>query len=225
MTEFVEEVRRYCRNPRCRSKLPAPASNPREAFCTRGCHGAFYRHRCLICEARIERKTERRRICDKAACHNALRARSGLGRYHIPSRPENLTKTSIKPGLKTRHEIDRARTDLDWAIAVNRKPISWIAPPVVEPSHGRWRIVDGPPLSASQFHWASVGAAEGAAAAERINEAHWKAARAGGRVYRKPDRRTVKRAPVTSTTPPANRPGPAIPDDLSILPFLVRGGR
>jgi hypothetical protein len=45
MTEFIEELRHYCRNPRCRSKLPNPIANPREAFCARGCHGSFYRKR------------------------------------------------------------------------------------------------------------------------------------------------------------------------------------
>jgi hypothetical protein len=201
-------------------KLPAPVSNEREAFCTRGCYGSFYRHRCLICEERIERKNERRRICDKAACHNALRAGNGLGR-HTPTRASNATKTSIKPGLKTRHEIGRAPSDLDWAVAVNRKPISWIAPPAVEPSHGRWRIIAGPPLTPSQFHCAVVGAAEAVATVERTNEAHRAAVKAGERGYRKPDRRIVKRALVTSTPTPANRPGLAIPDDLSIPPFLV----
>jgi hypothetical protein len=46
----AEEVRHYCRNPRCGSKLPAPVSNSREAFCTRGCYNSFYLSRCLICE-------------------------------------------------------------------------------------------------------------------------------------------------------------------------------
>src|SRR6516225_7835340 len=50
MTEFVAELRHYCRNPRCRSKLPQPVANPREAFCARGCHSSFYLKRCLVCE-------------------------------------------------------------------------------------------------------------------------------------------------------------------------------
>ena len=48
MTEFAVEVRRYCRNSRCRSKLPLPVSNPREGFCARGCFNSFYLHRCLV---------------------------------------------------------------------------------------------------------------------------------------------------------------------------------
>ena len=35
MTDFAQELRHRCRNPRCRSKLPAPVANAREAFCTR----------------------------------------------------------------------------------------------------------------------------------------------------------------------------------------------
>ena len=41
MTEFAAETRYYCRNPKCRSKLPKPVSNEGEAFCARGCHTAF----------------------------------------------------------------------------------------------------------------------------------------------------------------------------------------
>jgi hypothetical protein len=44
------EPRHYCRNLKCRSKLPAPIENVRKAFCCRGCHSAFYRTRCLVCE-------------------------------------------------------------------------------------------------------------------------------------------------------------------------------
>ena len=65
MTEFAAETRHYCRNPKCRSKLPKPASNEREAFCARGCHTAFYRKRCLVCEGPIERSRDDQKICGK----------------------------------------------------------------------------------------------------------------------------------------------------------------
>ena len=55
MTEFAIEVRHYCRNPKCRSKLKSAVSNPREAFCARGCYTSFYRKRCLVCEEAMER--------------------------------------------------------------------------------------------------------------------------------------------------------------------------
>jgi hypothetical protein len=52
MVEFSETaLRKMCRNPKCRSKLPAPVSNEREAFCCRSCYQSFYLHRCRVCEA------------------------------------------------------------------------------------------------------------------------------------------------------------------------------
>ena len=82
MTEFTETAMRHmCRYPKCRSKLPAPVSNHREAFCARGCHTSFYRKRCLVCEQQMERKTEHQLLCGKRACRKALRASSDLGRY------------------------------------------------------------------------------------------------------------------------------------------------
>jgi hypothetical protein len=127
MTEFQQEFRHYCRNPRCRSKLPAPVSNPREAFCARGCHSSFYRKRCLVCEAKMERKTEHQLVCGKRKCRNALQAGQSLGRYHaartVVSTPKNAANTGIKS-------------------------------PVAD---GRgWRIVAGPPLTPSQLHCATV---------------------------------------------------------------------
>jgi hypothetical protein len=50
--------RHRCRNPRCRSKLPAPADNPHRAFCTRGCYESFYRSRCRVCEADLRKRDE-----------------------------------------------------------------------------------------------------------------------------------------------------------------------
>jgi hypothetical protein len=72
MTEFAQTGRHHCRNPRCRMKLPASVYNEREAFCTKGCHSSFYRKRCLVCEAPMERKTERQLICGKRRCRKAL---------------------------------------------------------------------------------------------------------------------------------------------------------
>jgi hypothetical protein len=44
------QLRHFCRNPRCRMKLAAPTENERCAFCTSGCHKAFHRKHCLVCE-------------------------------------------------------------------------------------------------------------------------------------------------------------------------------
>jgi hypothetical protein len=109
MTEFSQEVRHYCRNPRCRSKLPNPVSNPREAFCCRVCHTQFYRTRCLICEGRMERNTERQLICGKRKCRNALQSRSlPLGQYG--SRDViSPSKKPVNKGLKQALKPDRPR--------------------------------------------------------------------------------------------------------------------
>jgi hypothetical protein len=108
MTDFAETAMRHrCRNPRCRSKLPKPVSNCREAFCTRGCHSSFYRNRCLICEGEMKRQNERQLICGKRRCRNALQARQSLGRYAEPSGCVSPVKSSIKSGLKSGVESDR----------------------------------------------------------------------------------------------------------------------
>jgi hypothetical protein len=60
------ELRHFCRH--CRSKLKAPVANHREAFDSKGCHGAFYRHRCLVCERDMPRLRESQRTCYRADC-------------------------------------------------------------------------------------------------------------------------------------------------------------
>jgi hypothetical protein len=61
------ELRHYCRNLRCRSRLPEPVENERRAFCTRGCYESFYRMRCRVCETDLrktgKRGDENRRYC------------------------------------------------------------------------------------------------------------------------------------------------------------------
>jgi hypothetical protein len=123
MTDFVQQFRFYCRNPRCRMRLKAPVQNSREAFCTRGCHGSFYRRRCLICEKPMERRTESQRVCGKRRCRNALQTADYLGRYHASSSPVSAPKT------------------LDF---VNSK----LAPASDRP----WCIVAGPELGPSALH-------------------------------------------------------------------------
>src|SRR5215470_16591948 len=143
-----DEVRHYCRNPRCHSKLPAPASNPREAFCTRGCHNSFYRHRCLICERPIEQpKRGKRLICKKAKCRRALRSNSCHGRYHTSFAAKSISNKADFIGVK--------------------EPLK---------PHRPWRIVAGPELSASAFHCAVVGGEEAVKAVNRTNLSHWRGA-------------------------------------------------
>ena len=121
MTTFTTELRHYCRNPRGRSKLKIPVASDRAAFCARGCHTQFYRSRCLVCEALMERNTERQLICGKRRCRNALQARQNLGRYHGSRSVVSPLENPIKSGLKTRLVDDRG---IEWAIAVNSAGIS-----------------------------------------------------------------------------------------------------
>src|SRR6516164_8812288 len=80
MTEFTQTLRHYCRNPRCRSKLPSPASDPHKAFCTRGCHSSFYLKRCLVCENdKPAGSTARRIVCRRPKCESKYR--QNRGRY------------------------------------------------------------------------------------------------------------------------------------------------
>jgi hypothetical protein len=110
MTEFAEDLRHYCRNPKCRMKLKAPVANVREAFCTRGCFNSFYLHRCLVCEGSLERKNETQKVCKKAKCRRVWQAQSGgFGRYLTsgPSAAGEDLKTPIKSGFKSALGSDR----------------------------------------------------------------------------------------------------------------------
>ena len=133
MTEFQEEeFRHFCRNPKCRSKLKRPVSNKREAFCARGCHTAFYRKRCLVCEGPVERNRDDQKICGKAMCRSAWRARTGFGRYIASSDAKLPSKKPVNKGPK--------------------------GSPKRNPRSLSWLIVAGPPegISANALHCATV---------------------------------------------------------------------
>src|ERR1700722_11832464 len=95
MTEFAETaMRKFCRNPRCGSKLPTPVSNPREAFCARGCHSAYYRRHSLVCDgAIVQPKRGERLICRKPACIKAFRESSDAYRYQGSQTAESISET------------------------------------------------------------------------------------------------------------------------------------
>ena len=108
-----EPARNYCRNPKCRSKLSAPVTNPRDAFCTRGCHGSFYLKRCRVCEEPIEQGGRRPRlICRKSKCRNAWEGDFPGGRYHPTSSRENSSKTTDFIELETGTQTVRRSTSL-----------------------------------------------------------------------------------------------------------------
>jgi hypothetical protein len=128
MVEFNQEVRKMCRNPKCRMKLLTPTSNEREAFCNRGCYQSFYLHRCRVCEGQIEQKRDgRRMLCKKAACRNAFSCNFAGGCYLTPSAPSYPSKTPDFIGPKEALKPDRA-----------------------------WRQIAGPALTASQLHCATI---------------------------------------------------------------------
>jgi hypothetical protein len=143
VTDFKEtEMRKKCRH--CRMRLPAPTSNEREAFCTRGCYNSFYLHRCLVCEKAIERTTANRKICKKSKCRNALQAGEGFGRYHADSgktspaskNPELMQKPLISSGsASASNTVDQANK------VFAERP---------------WRMAAGN-LTANQYHCAVVG--------------------------------------------------------------------
>jgi hypothetical protein len=110
MVDFAETaMRKMCRNPKCRSKLPTPTSNEREAFCCKGCYSSFYLHRCRVCEGPIEQKRDGRRVlCKKAACRNAFSRNFAGGRYLPSSAPSYGSKTPDFTGSKDAPKPDRA---------------------------------------------------------------------------------------------------------------------
>jgi hypothetical protein len=197
MVEFTETMmRKFCRNPKCRMKLPTPTSNERAAFCCRGCHSAYHRRHCLVCDGTIvQPKRGERLICKKAACINAFRDNSATYRYQGSQTAESISET---PDF-----IDSKQA--------------------LKPDRG-WFAVAGPELTPDQFHCAIVGAREAVESVADVNKAHWRSARAGGHGYRVRDPDTPK--PLAENPPENGGRSAVliatITDDLSISDFLLR---
>ena len=112
MTEFTQTLRHYCRNPRCRSKLPLPASDPRKAFCTHGCHSSFYLKRCIVCENdKPAGSTARRKLCRRPKCEGRYRKNSAhysfLGADTTSA--ANVPRSAQSTGIKSADFDDRPR--------------------------------------------------------------------------------------------------------------------
>jgi predicted nucleic acid-binding Zn ribbon protein len=122
----------HCRNPRCRSELPAPAHNLRNAFCCRGCESGFYRTHCRVCERPLprEKTTGRPRELCSDHCRNEFRRHQErfLSRFYsgpntAPKRPKTpsgylVSKTSENPlrsPIKSRTKIS-VLTDRTWRV-------------------------------------------------------------------------------------------------------------
>ena len=165
MTEFTQTLRHYCRNPRCRSKLPSPASDPHKAFCTRGCHSSFYLKRCLVCENdKPAGSTARRKLCRRPKCEGRYRKNSahysflGADTTSAANVPRSAQSTGIKSadfddrpcyivaGPKISAAVYHCATlpvDPDIAARVNRirKEIAWSKPrpPAPKEMQSDWR--------------------------------------------------------------------------------------
>ena len=102
MTDFAETRRQRCRE--CQIKLPSPTSNAHHAFCCKGCHAAFYRQRCAVCET----ERVRRRLCHRLKCRSAYRANRpkfgfpGLGSGSVKERARNADGMGIKSASDAR---------------------------------------------------------------------------------------------------------------------------
>lgn len=157
MTEFKLETRKRCRNPKCRSKLPEPVSNDREAFCCVGCYRAFYRHHCVICEEEFERKNEAQKVCRTRKCVNAFRQlkkdNSALGRYFPRSTSSAPSEMPINQGSAVAIADDRtavSATCFDGEaeiLPVQGKP--WLPKGLAKPMPNgkpgwQWRRMTGP---------------------------------------------------------------------------------
>jgi hypothetical protein len=130
--EFAETaLRHYCRNPKCRSRLPAPVSNSREAFCIQGCYNSFYLHRCRVCEGPITQPANGgiRLVCKKSKCRNAWQVRAGFGRYAASENPNPSQEVPANGPLFSGSKA-------------------------VDPA---WRQIAGPTLTPSQFHCSTLG--------------------------------------------------------------------
>jgi hypothetical protein len=140
-----KDLRHRCRNPNRRSKLPAPVSISRNAFCCRVCYTAFYRHRCYICEEVMERKSAAQRVCGKGKCRSALKARTVESRFE-----SNFPDISKAPAVGGRSgDIDASICQIE----SNSPDISTLKSAI---KTDRARVVAGPELSPSQFHCATV---------------------------------------------------------------------
>jgi hypothetical protein len=108
--DLVEDLKRRCRNPRCRCKLHEPTSILRNAFCCRACFTGFYRSRCLACEKPMERKREDQTTCGDPQCKRALKRDPAhyWGKWlQVPGESLSGVGNPIESGTKTAHKPDR----------------------------------------------------------------------------------------------------------------------
>jgi hypothetical protein len=127
---MTQELRHFCRH--CRGKLASPTANHREAFDSKGCHGSFYRRRCIVCERDMPRLKESQRTCYRAECKEKWRKKTIQSHFvgHGSLSDKHPLKTSIKPGVKSGVRSDRPKL---WTV-----------------------VAAGTPITANQYHCATV---------------------------------------------------------------------
>ena len=115
------ELRHYCRNKQCRSRLKDPTDNPRRAFCTRWCHQSFYRSRCVVCEDQFRRRSSSQKVCGHHECKRELRRFPLAYTFLVPSAQKCAagSKNPHKTGLITRLKAGRASA-LQWRASAGR---------------------------------------------------------------------------------------------------------
>ena len=157
----MDGARQLCRNPLCRSKLKEPVENPRSAFCSRGCHASFYRHRCMACEQAMERRSENQLLCGRRKCRTEmgeLRRHEMLGRYAA----EAASGTSTKPGMSPLPpDSDRSPVP-----GTPKAPLETSIKSGIKTALGSgrgWLQVAGPKLTGAELRLATVGASIAAA--------------------------------------------------------------
>jgi hypothetical protein len=116
----TESARHYCRNPRCRMKLPAPVENHPRAFCCRGCYDSFFLNRCLVCErdTRVDPMTGQPRTRGRQFCGRECRSEKSrfphvyappaTKKARYPLGASSSSKSAHSTGIKIGDEGDRA---------------------------------------------------------------------------------------------------------------------
>ena len=119
--QFSQDLRHYCRNRHCRSKLKAPVDNPHKAFCTKGCYDSFYLKRCVVCEKEKPSGRSDRKFCRRPKCRTEYHKNPGLfgeTASTITVRTDS-SKSADSTGTKTGGLDDRP-----WRIAAAGSAIS-----------------------------------------------------------------------------------------------------
>jgi hypothetical protein len=101
-----DRPRTRCRNSRCGSKLRPAVDNVHHAFCCVGCHAAYHRNRCIVCEAKLPSGPSNREICRRSECRAALR--KFPQRYRWPKTGERPQRSARFTGLKIGTKSGRA---------------------------------------------------------------------------------------------------------------------